>query len=309
MQAFYSDTFVLPLPDGHRFPMTKYRRLRERLIDEAVLAAEDLAVPEPAEWDDISLVHSSEYVQQVADGTLSADAQRRIGFPWSPGMVERSRRSVGATVAAARAITGPHRAQGSHAVAANLAGGTHHAFRDHGSGYCVFNDVGVAASALLRDGLAARVTIVDCDVHQGDGTASIFENEPRVYTMSLHGATNFPFRKQVSDLDITFEDETGDEEYLSALRMHLPRVLDRTMPELVCYLAGADPYEGDRLGKLALSVDGLRCRDRFVFDQCRARGLPVVVTMAGGYAPDVEAIVDIHVNTIKEAVRSENACR
>jgi len=309
MHAFYSDTFVLPLPEGHRFPMTKYRRLRERLIDEGVLAPADLVVPEPAAWDDLRLVHAAEYVDQVAEGRLGADAQRRIGFPWSPEMVERSRRSVGATIAAAREVARPRRGGGSHVVAANLAGGTHHAFRDYGSGYCVFNDVAVAASALLRDGAVARVTVVDCDVHQGDDTASIFENEPRVYTMSLHGATNFPFRKQVSDLDITFDDDTGDDEYLSALRTHLPRVLDSTMPDVVFYLAGADPYEGDRLGKLALSIEGLCCRDRFVFEQCRARSLPVVVVMAGGYAPDVEAIVNIHVNTIKEAVRSENACR
>jgi acetoin utilization deacetylase AcuC-like enzyme len=323
MRAFYSDSFVLPLPEGHRFPMTKYRRLRERLVDEAVLGPDDLAVAEPAAWEDIRLVHGPDYVHQVAEGTLPADAQRRIGFPWSPGMVERSRRSVGATIAAAREVVCWPRpcdveahvsASGTvrHGVcrlAANLAGGTHHAFPDHGAGYCVFNDVAIAANVLLRDHAVGMVTVVDCDVHQGDGTASIFRDDSRVFTMSLHGATNFPFRKETSDLDVTFGEGAGDEEYLEALGTHLPRVLDRTAPDLVFYLAGADPFEGDRLGKLSLSIEGLRCRDRLVFQECRLRGRPVVVVMAGGYALDVEAIVEIHVNTIKEAVRSENACR
>jgi acetoin utilization deacetylase AcuC-like enzyme len=304
MRAFYSDTFVLPLPEGHRFPMTKYCRLRERLVDEAVLSPSDLQIPEPAAWEDIGMVHSPEYVQQVADGPLSRDAQRRLGFPWSPEMVERSRRSVGATVAAGRHVT-----SGRWSVAANLAGGTHHAFRDQGAGYCVFNDVAVAARVLQRDAAARRVTVIDCDVHQGDGTASIFRDDSSVFTMSLHGATNFPFRKEVSDLDVTFDDGAGDEEYLAELRRHLPQVLTDTRPDVVFYVAGADPYEGDRLGKLSLSVEGLRCRDRFVFDQCRSCQLPVVVVMGGGYAPEIEAIVTIHVNTIKEAVRSHNACR
>jgi acetoin utilization deacetylase AcuC-like enzyme len=303
--------------------MTKYRRLRERLVDEAVLGPNDLAVAEPAAWEDIRLVHGAEYVHQVAEGTLPADAQRRIGFPWSPGMVERSRRSVGATIAAAREVVCRQRpttveapAPASHAarqcarrLAANLAGGTHHAFPDHGAGYCVFNDVAIAASVLLRDNAVRRVAVVDCDVHQGDGTASIFRDDSRVFTMSLHGAKNFPFRKEASDLDVTFDEGAGDEEYLAALGTHLPRVLDQTAPDVVFYLAGADPYERDRLGTLSLSIDGIRCRDRLVFQECRLRGRPVVIVMAGGYALDVEAIVEIHVNTIKEAVRSENACR
>jgi acetoin utilization deacetylase AcuC-like enzyme len=242
-------------------------------------------------------------VEAVANGTLTAEAQRRIGFPWSPGMVERSRRSVGATIAAAR-----HVMLRGERVSANLAGGTHHAFSDRGAGYCVFNDVAVAARVLLRDGLVARATVVDCDVHQGDGTAAIFRGDPRVFTMSLHGATNFPFRKETGDLDITFPDGARDDEYLSALAMHLPDVLDGSEPEVVFYLAGADPYEGDRLGKLSLTIEGLVQRDRFVFEQCRIRSIPVVVTMAGGYCPDVEAIVAIHANTIKEAARSAR-CR
>ncbi len=302
MKAYYSDTFVLPLPEGHRFPMTKYRMLREALITHQVIEESDLAVPEPADWDDLRLVHAEGYVHAVASGMLSADAQRRIGFPWSPQMVERSRRSVGATIAAARtALSGTK-------VAANLAGGTHHAFSDHGSGYCIFNDVAVAARVLMRDGLVERATVVDLDVHQGDGTAAIFRDDPGVFTMSLHGATNFPFRKEVSSLDVTFADGAGDDEYLPALAMHLPDVLDATSPDIVFYLAGADPYEGDRLGKLALTIEGLRERDRFVFSQCRERSIPVAVVMSGGYCPDIDAIVTIHVNTIKEAVRSER-CR
>lgn len=302
MKAFYSDTFVLPLPHGHSFPMAKYRRLRERVLEEAVVAESDLMVPEPAPWETLRLAHDAAYVEAVANGTLSREAQRRIGFPWSPAMVERSRRSVGATLAAAAEVIGGER------VSANLAGGTHHAFRDRGEGYCVFNDVAVAALVLLRDGHIRRAAVVDCDVHQGNGTAAIFRDDARVYTMSLHGANNFPFRKEAGDLDVTFDDGTGDDDYLAALAAHLPRVLDSTTPDLVFYLAGADPYEGDRLGRLKLTTDGLRERDRYVFEQCRQRALPVVVAMSGGYARDVEAIVSIHLNTIKEAARSA-ACR
>ena len=303
MKAFYSDTFVLPLPEHHRFPMAKYRLLRERLVDEGIMPADDLSVPEPVEWTDLRLVHDAEYVDAVAAGSLPADAQRRIGFPWSPMMVERSRRSVGATLAAAREVL--HVAQGgtaAFAVAANLAGGTHHAFRNRGEGFCVFNDVAVTAAVLLRDGNIARAAVIDCDVHQGNGTAVIFRDEPAVFTFSLHGARNFPFRKETSDLDVTFEDGAGDDEYLAALDEHLPRVLDAQRPDLVFYLAGADPYEADRLGRLKLTIEGLRARDRRVFHACRDRGIPVVVAMSGGYAPDVDAIVTIHVNTIREAV-------
>jgi acetoin utilization deacetylase AcuC-like enzyme len=326
MKAFYSDTFVLPLPEHHRFPMAKYRLLRERLVDEGVLPSEDLCVPDAVEWADLHLVHDAAYVDAVASGSLPAEAQRRIGFPWSPMMVERSRRSVGATLAAAREVLNVApgansssrsaeafarrdvTAEGSRAgatgwnVAANLAGGTHHAFRDRGEGYCVFNDVAVAAAVLLRDGVIARAAVVDCDVHQGNGTAAIFRDDPAVFTFSLHGARNFPFRKEVSDLDVTFEDGTRDDEYLAALDEHLPRVLDAQRPDLVFYLAGADPYEGDRLGRLKLTVEGLRARDRRVFHACRDRRIPVAVAMSGGYAPDVDAIVTIHANTIREAV-------
>ena len=299
MKAFYSDTFVLPLPEQHRFPMAKYRLLRERLVVEGVLTADDLHVPEAIDLDDLRLVHDASYVEAVERGTLAPDMQRRIGFPWSPTMVERARRSVGATLAAARDALDV-----GDGVSANLAGGTHHAFRDRGEGYCIFNDVAVAATVLLRDRAIVRAAVVDCDVHQGNGTAAIFHDEPAVFTLSLHGANNFPFRKEVSDLDVTFADGAGDAEYLDALAAHLPDVLDRHRPDIVFYLAGADPYEADRLGKLKLTIDGLAERDRFVFSACRARAVPVVITMSGGYCPDVDAIVTIHCNTIREAVRS-----
>jgi acetoin utilization deacetylase AcuC-like enzyme len=259
-------------------------------------------VPDAIGWDELRLVHDAGYVDSVASGTLSADMQRRIGFPWSPAMVERSRRSVGATLAAALDALGGGRA------AANLAGGTHHAFSDRGEGYCVFNDMAVAARVLLARGAIDRAAIVDCDVHQGNGTAAIFRGDPAVFTFSLHGAKNFPFRKETSDLDVTFEDGAGDDEYLRSLSTHLPEVLDRHRPDVVFYLAGADPYEGDRLGRLRLTVDGLRARDRLVFDACRERGIPVAIAMGGGYAHDIDAIVTIHLNTIREAVRHATAC-
>jgi acetoin utilization deacetylase AcuC-like enzyme len=302
MTCFYSDTFVLPLPEAHRFPMAKYQRLRERLLQEATVEPADLIVPEPAGWDDLRRTHDAIYVDAVANGTLTAEMQRRIGFPWSPAMVERARRSVGATICAAGdALDGGW-------VSANLAGGTHHGFRDRGEGYCVFNDIAVTAEKLLAEASVDRVLVIDCDVHQGNGTAAIFRDEPRVFTLSLHGASNFPFRKEVSDLDLAFPDGTGDHAYLQALTATVPRLVDEVAPDIVFYLAGADPYEGDRLGKLALTIEGLRQRDAFVFDQCAAAGVPVAVSMGGGYAPDVEAIVTIHANTIREASRSAQRC-
>jgi acetoin utilization deacetylase AcuC-like enzyme len=276
--------------------MAKYSRLRERLVVDAVVDPADVHEAPAAAWDDLALVHTTDYLHHIACGTLPPQAQRRIGFPWSPQMVERARRSVGATMQASRSAL-------QRGVAANLAGGTHHAFSDRGEGFCVFNDVAVAARALLRDQAVRRVAVIDCDVHQGNGTAAIFSGEPAVFTFSMHGAHNFPFRKESSDLDVTFEDGAGNAEYLSQLERHLPRVLD-TKPDIVFYLAGADPYEHDRLGRLTLTMEGLRSRDRLVFDSCRTRSIPVVVVMAGGYADDVDAIVTIHTNTIREAVRN-----
>jgi acetoin utilization deacetylase AcuC-like enzyme len=295
MKCYYSDTFVLPLPEGHRFPMTKYSRLRERLLTDALVSPDDLHEAPQASWDDVRLVHTPEYAAAVAAGTLPRDAQRRIGFPWSPHMVERALRSVGATIAAARmaAVEG---------CSANLAGGTHHGFADHGEGYCVFNDVAVAVRVMQRDLAIRRVAIVDCDVHQGNGTAAIFGDDEDVFTCSIHGARNYPFRKEASDLDIALEDGTDDEPYLQHLAHCLDRVVGQHDPEMMFYLAGADPYEGDRLGRLKLTMDGLQRRDELVIRRCRQAGIPLVITMSGGYADDVSDIVTIHANTIQAAV-------
>ena len=294
MIAFYTDHIVLPLPDGHTFPMAKYSRLRELVLAEGIIAPGDLRVPEAAAREQLELVHDARYVAAVLDGTLEAREQRRIGFPWSPEMAERARRSVGATIAAARqALT--------DGISANLAGGTHHGFPDHGEGYCVFNDVAVASRVMQRDRGVARILVVDLDVHQGNGTAAAFADDPTVFTFSMHAAGNFPFRKERSDLDVELPDGTGDDDYLAALDRALGEAVNRGRPELLFYVAGADPYEGDRLGKLKLTIDGLRARDRRVFDAAATVGVPVVVTMAGGYCADVETIARIHANTLREA--------
>ncbi len=274
--------------------MAKYARLRTRLLAEGIVDASSLHEAPAASRDDLLLVHTAEYVDAVFAGALPREAQRRIGFPWSPEMVERSRRSVGATIAAARAAL-------TDGCAVNLAGGTHHAFADRGEGFCVFNDVAVAARVLQRDGPASRITIVDCDVHQGNGTAAIFRDDPSVFTFSMHGANNFPFRKEVSDLDVALDDGETDERYLALLEAHLSSVLARHEPDFVFYLAGADPYEGDRLGRLKLSVAGLHRRDDIVLGRCRDLILPVAISMSGGYATDIDAIVTIHVATIRTA--------
>ncbi len=294
LKAYYSDHFVLPLPDGHRFPMTKYARLRARVVDDGVVAAPDVLEAPAATWDELRLAHTAAYVKAVADGTLPAEMLRRIGFPWSPAMVERSRRSAGATIAAAHAAL-------NDGVAVNLAGGTHHAFADRGEGYCVFNDVAVAARVQQRAARCQRLAIVDCDVHQGNGTAAIFRDDPSVFTFSMHGAKNYPFRKEPSDLDVELADGTSDAEYLALLAQHLPTVIVGHAPEMVFYLAGADPYAGDRLGRLALTMAGLRQRDELVLDACRAARIPIVVVMSGGYAPEVDHIVAIHLATVRAA--------
>ena len=297
MRAFYSDHFVLPLPDGHKFPMSKYSRLRERILAEGIMSSDDLHEAPLAAIEDLQLVHDAAYVDAVLTGTVAPEIQRRIGFPWSLQMVERSRRSVGATIAAAHAAL-------DEGVAANLAGGTHHAFADRGEGFCVFNDVAVAARVLQRDQLARRITIVDLDVHQGNGTAAIFSGDESVFTFSMHGDKNFPFKKELSDLDVPLADGTGDDEYLSLLQSHLTAVLNRHQPDFVFYLAGADPFEGDRLGRIKMTIHGLKRRDEIVLEACTKGRLPVAISMSGGYATDVDAIVAIHTNTIRTACHS-----
>jgi acetoin utilization deacetylase AcuC-like enzyme len=295
MKAYYIDRFELPLPSNHRFPMEKYVLLRRRVVEAGLVSPGDLRVPCAATDAEITRVHDREYVRRLMNGELTEREIRRIGFPWSPQLVDRARRSVGGTIEACRAALGD-------SVAVNLAGGTHHAFPDHGEGYCVFNDCAIAARAMQAEGRAARVIILDCDVHQGNGTAAVFADDPTVFTFSIHGARNFPFRKQPSDLDIALDDGADDGVYLEALESGVRRALALAHADLAIYLAGADPYVGDRLGRLALSKEGLANRDRLVFERCHSAGLPVAVAMAGGYARDVQDTVDIHLQTVQVAL-------
>ncbi|MGD2068162.1 MAG: histone deacetylase [Gemmatimonadota bacterium] len=292
MKTFYCDPFVLPLPEGHRFPMEKYGLLRRRVTGQPGI---ELVVPEPADDRALLRVHTPGYVRAVVDGTLDRDRIRRLGFPWSAGLVERSRRSVGGTLGAARAAL-------AEGWAANLAGGTHHAFADRGEGFCVFNDVAVAVGALRADGATGAMSVLDLDVHQGDGTASIFRDDPTVRTVSVHGRHNYPFRKVPGDRDLALPDGAGDAPFLDAVDAALDAALE-IGPELLFYLAGADAFAGDRLGRLAVGREALAERDRRVFDRCAARGVPVAVVMGGGYARDVADTVAIHAHSVLEAAR------
>jgi acetoin utilization deacetylase AcuC-like enzyme len=295
MKAFYCHHFELPLPDGHSFPMAKYRLLYERVKANADALGIELVEPPAASDDDLLRVHCPDYVRRLSDGTVTANEMRRIGFPWSPMMVERSRRSSGATMLALRsAIEGD-------AVAVNLAGGTHHAAYDRGGGYCVFNDSVVAARYVQHLGIAGRILIVDLDVHQGNGTAELCVGDDSIFTFSMHAEKNYPALKPSSDLDVALRDGTGDAEYLDALAAHLPLAIARARPDALIYLAGADPYADDRLGYLSMSKAGLAERDRQVLQACRRHGLPVSISMAGGYAPDPAEIADIHFATVSAA--------
>jgi acetoin utilization deacetylase AcuC-like enzyme len=306
MLAYTSDQFVLPLPAGHRFPMHKYRLLRERA--EAQVPGIVLAQAPLASDGELALAHTPGYIDAVAQGTLGAAQQREIGFPWSERMVERARRSVGATIAAARSAL----AQG---VAANLAGGTHHASADKGSGYCVFNDVAVAARLMQAEShrrrrMLLRVLVIDLDVHQGNGTAAIFADDPTVFTFSMHGERNFPFRKERSDLDVELPDGCADAAYLDALAQGLAavwRAHEDAAPGLAFYVAGADPHEGDRLGRLKVSAAGLAERDRRVLAALRQRRIPVAMSMAGGYGKDIDDTVAVQLATLAEGVASWRA--
>jgi acetoin utilization deacetylase AcuC-like enzyme len=297
MKVYYSDRFILPLPEGHRFPIEKYTLLRQRVISNGIVAEGNALISPAVTPEQLMLAHSQEYVQRVFQGELSDKEVRRMGFPWSNGLVERSRRSVGGTIAACRSAL-------EDGVSANLAGGTHHAYPDHGEGYCVFNDCAVAARTMQAEHRGRRVVILDCDVHQGNGTAAIFADDTSVFTFSIHGEKNFPFHKETSDLDIALPDGCQDDAYLEALRYGIEHSLESTKPDLAIYLAGADPFVDDRLGRLALSKLGLAERDRLVFSLCAQAGIPVAVTMSGGYARKVEDTVDIHFQTIQLASQS-----
>lgn len=295
MKIFYHDQFVLPLPDSHRFPMPKYVLLRQRVVEAGLVSAENLVVGPAATHEELHRAHDPEYVRRVEMGELTAKEIRRIGFPWSSQLFERSRRSVGSTIAACRAAL-------SEGLGINLAGGTHHAGRDYGQGFCVFNDSAVAAKTVQAEELAKRVVILDCDVHQGNGTALIFAGDPTVFTFSIHGARNFPFHKEKSDLDVALDDDADDAVFLDALEWGVPQAIEQAQADLAIYLAGADPYADDRLGRLAVTKRGLAERDRFVLEQCRRAGLPVAIAMAGGYGKQIEDTVDIHFRTVKTAV-------
>jgi acetoin utilization deacetylase AcuC-like enzyme len=297
MKLFYTDHFELPLPPGHRFPMTKYRRLRDRIVSDPFLERDVLLVPDSVTVEQLYLAHEQPYVDRVIAGELSAAEIKRIGFPWSAAMVERSLRSCGATLAAARQAI-------LDGISVNMAGGTHHAMRGTGEGFCVFNDAGVAILSLLSESQISRAVVIDCDVHQGNGTAQIFSTISEVFTFSIHGERNFPLRKFPSDLDIDLPDGTNDLEYFDALAAGLRRVFVNGPFDLAIYLAGADPFEDDRLGRLKLTKQGLASRDSLVISELRTRKIPTAIATAGGYAHSVDDIVDIHAQTIRIASES-----
>jgi acetoin utilization deacetylase AcuC-like enzyme len=294
MKVFYSDHFVLPLPEGHRFPMVKYSMLRERVARDRICGPGGLLTPRAVTDEEILRAHAPNYLKRVASGKLTEKEVRRIGFPWSERMVERSRRASGGTLGACLAAL-------DEGFAANLAGGTHHAFSDRGEGYCVFNDSAIAVRAIQAAGLVERVVVIDTDVHQGNGTAAILRGDPTVFTFSIHGAKNFPFHKEESDLDAPLPDGAGDTEFLATLERGLEAALDAADAYLAIYLAGADPFEGDRFGRLSVTKSGLAERDRIVLEACRERGIPVAVTMAGGYAKEVGDTVDVHFQSVSRA--------
>lgn len=294
LHAWSSARYTIPLPAGHRFPIEKYALLRDRVLAEGLIAPENLHEPQRASVDDLLLVHTPEYVRSITEGTLTAAEERVLGLPWSPSLAERAFRAVGGTCEAAEQAL-------QDGIAINLAGGTHHAFPDRGEGFCVFNDVAVAIRALQKRGRIQRAAVVDLDVHQGNGTHAVFAGDDSVFTLSLHGGKNYPFRKVSGRRDVELEDGTSDAEYLRRLEEALPRVLDDGMPDLVVYLAGADPLRGDRLGRLSMTHGGLKRRDELVFEWCRALGVPTTVTIAGGYAVNIDDTVEVHVNTLRAA--------
>lgn len=294
MKIFYSDHHLVPLPQTHRFPMPKYARLRERLLESGWFSAQDWVASEAASDEQLLRVHTQDYLARLASGEISEREMRRIGFPWSPGLVERSRRSVGGTIGACRAAL-------EDGLAANLAGGTHHAYPDHGEGYCVFNDVAVALRELQAAGRLERAVILDCDVHQGNGSAAIFHDDDSVFTFSVHGQKNFPYHKEQGSLDIALADGAGDSLYLEAVRFGAEQSLAAAGAQFAVYIAGADPFAGDQLGRMAVSKAGLAERDRVIFDLCQAWRLPLAIVLGGGYARNIEDTVEIHLQTFEIA--------
>jgi len=287
LPIIYHPDYVVPLPDGHRFPMAKFQLLAETLVADGIVYRSQFHTPErpPQAW--IELVHTPDYVQDYCQGTLDPRAQRRIGLPWSPPLVNRTCIAVGGTILTARLAL-------ECGLACNTAGGTHHAFPSYGSGFCIFNDISIAAQVLLSEGIVQKILIVDLDVHQGDGTAFIFQDEPRVFTFSMHCEVNFPGTKQKSDLDVPLAERMEDDAYLKTLDNYLPDLLSEVKPDLVFYDAGVDVHLGDRLGKLALSDRGLFCREMQVLSTCVSQGYPVACVIGGGYSEDMNALVYRH---------------
>ena len=304
MRVFHTDQFQFPLPEGHRFPIQKYVLLREAVVAAGLVAEDDLIVPEEATDEQILRAHDVSYLARVEAGDLTPKEIRRIGLPWSPELVVRARRSVGGTIAACRAAL-------NDGIAVSLSGGTHHAFRDRGQGYCLFNDAVIAACTMQVEGRVEQIVVLDCDVHQGNGTAAIAAGDPTILTFSIHNEKNFPLFKEQSDLDVGLDDGTGDEAYLQALIPGVRRALDQASTRssgsspmgrrMAIYLAGADPYEGDLLGRLALTKAGLAERDRLVLSMCREASFPVAIVMAGGYGRWVQDTVDVHLQTVRIA--------
>ncbi len=291
MRVFYTSHYYADIGDGHIFPIRKFELVRDKLLAEGTLRPEELVEPAPATVAEVQLVHTEDYVSRLHNGTLTAKENRRLGLPWSESLVSRSFYAVGGTISAAHCAL-------EQGFASNLAGGTHHAFADRGEGFCVLNDVAIAVRLLRQKNLIRRAAIVDCDVHQGNGTATIFANDAETFTFSIHGANNYPLFKARSTLDVDLADGTTDENYQASLAASLPAVFSHE-PEIVFYLAGADPFVGDKLGRLAVSMDGLRKRDEYVLRQCYEREISIVTVMSGGYGESISDTVEIHCNTIR----------
>lgn len=291
MQVFYTPRYYAEIGEGHIFPIRKFELVRNRLLAEGTLESSELIEPSPAPLEDVLLVHTEDYVTRLCNGSLTTKEIRRLGLPWSESLVRRSFYAVGGTLAAAGAAL-------AEGYGSNLAGGTHHSFADRGEGFCVLNDVAIAIRAMRARNRIRRAAIVDCDVHQGNGTATIFAGDNETFTFSMHGANNYPLFKVQSTLDVELPDGTADDEYLKTLARHLPAVFAHD-PEIVFYLAGADPFAKDKLGKLSLSIDGLRERESYVLRECYEREVPIVTVMSGGYGTDINDTIEIHCNTIR----------
>ena len=290
-RVFYSPHYYADIGENHVFPIRKFELVRDKLLAEGSLQLSEITEPQPAQIEEILLVHTEDYITRLRDGTLTRQEIRKLGLPWSKALVRRSFTAISGTINAAKYAL-------EKGIASNLAGGTHHAFPDRGEGFCVLNDVAVAIRVLQKDNLAKRFLIVDCDVHQGNGTAFIFKDEPEVFTFSMHGAKNYPLFKETSNLDLELPDKTSDKEYLETLEQALPRIFLHN-PDIIFYLGGADPYENDKLGRLGLSIEGLRRRDETVLEFAKEHHTPIVTTMSGGYALDINDTVEIHCNTIR----------